>query len=213
MAELVTETLLETLRRERVVVVMRQTSSDTIVPTLQALYEGGLRLFEITVEAPGALAALDLARQRLPSDALLGAGTVLEGGTAAAAIAAGARFLVSPVLARSAMAAARARGIPCLLGGMTPSEVHRAFRLGSPAVKVFPASTVGPQFLRELRGPLGFVPLLPTGGITLENARSYLDAGAIAVGAGSALVNHEWVRDGAWERLRDAARMWADLKG
>lgn len=201
-----------TLRRERVVVVMRNTAAETILPELRALYDGGLRVFEITVEAPGALAALGHAREQLPGDALLGAGTVLDGGTAGAAIAAGARFLVSPVLARGVAHVARAHGVPAVLGAMTPSEVHRAFRLGCDAVKVFPASAVGPQFLRELRGPLGFIPLLPTGGITRENARSYLEAGAAAIGVGSALVRHEWVAAGDWDALRDAAGSWAQLK-
>src|SRR5207245_3179762 len=95
-------------------------------------------------------------------------------------IAAGARFVVSPVLLKEVCQVARAHGVPCVLAGMTPSEIHAAFQCGCEVVKVFPAATVGPGFMRELKGPLGFIPLYPTGGITLENASAFLDGGAVA---------------------------------
>src|SRR2546430_1978426 len=157
---------LEVLQRERVVVVIRSAESATLGQELRALYEGGLRVFEVTFEAPGAIDAFASVREQLPDDALLGAGTVLDPGTASLVVAAGARFVVSPVLLKEVCQVARAHGVPCVFAGMTPTEIHAAFQWGCDVVKVFPASMVGPGFMRELTGPLGYIPLYPTGGIT-----------------------------------------------
>lgn len=203
---------LETLRRERVVVVIRGAEAATLEHVLHTLYEGGLRIFEITVEAPGAIDAFSSARNFVPQDALLGVGTVLDARTASLAVMAGAEFLVSPILLKEVCDEAQAHGLPCMLGGMTPGEIHTAYQYGCEVVKVFPASTLGPGFLRELRGPLGFIPLCPTGGITLENAHAFLDAGAAALGVGSALVKKEWMRRANWNALREAASEWAKFK-
>jgi 2-dehydro-3-deoxyphosphogluconate aldolase / (4S)-4-hydroxy-2-oxoglutarate aldolase len=204
--------ILEILQRERVVVVIRGAEAATLGQELRALYEGGLRIFEVTVEAPGAINALTSVREQLPQDALLGAGTVLDAGTASLVVAAGAQFVVSPIILKEVCQVTRAHGVPCILGGSTPTEIHAAYRCGSEVVKVFPASTVGPGFLRELKGPLGFIPLYPTGGITLENARTFLDAGAVALGVGSALVKKEWVERGDWNALRREASAWAAFR-
>ncbi len=204
--------LLETFARERVVVVIRGAEATTLGSVLSTLYEGGLRIFEVTVEAPGAIEAFASVRAQMPDDALLGAGTVLDAGTAALVVAAGARFVVSPVLLKDVCDVALAHGVPCVLGAMTPSEVHAAYRSGCEVVKVFPASAVGPGFIRELRGPLGFIPLYPTGGITLENADTFLEAGAVALGVGSALVKRAWVERGDWDALRSEAAAWARFR-
>ncbi len=194
------------------IVVIRDAQPATLGSLLDALYGGGLRLFEVTMEAPNALDAFASVRDQLPQDVLLGAGTVLDAETAAQAIAAGAQFVVSPILLKDISDVAYAHSVPCMLGGMTPTEIYTAYRYGCVAVKVFPASTVGPNFLRELRGPLGFIPLYPTGGITLENAPAFLEAGAVALGVGSALVNKEWVQRGDWAALRQEVSQWAKLK-
>jgi 2-dehydro-3-deoxyphosphogluconate aldolase/(4S)-4-hydroxy-2-oxoglutarate aldolase len=204
--------LLETFARERVVVVIRGAEASMLGLMLHALYEGGLRIFEVTVEAPGAIEAFSSVRAQMPDDALLGAGTVLDAGTAALVVAAGARFVVSPVLLKDVCGVALAHGVPCVLGATTPTEVHAAYQSGCEVVKVFPASTVGPGFIRELKGPLGFIPLYPTGGITLENAGTFLEAGAVALGVGSALVKKEWVERGDWDALRGEAATWAQFR-
>lgn len=204
--------ILDALRRERVVVVMRGTSAETVEHELSSLYDGGLRVFELTMEASGALAALARARRILPPDAVLGAGTVFTTETASTALDAGARFVVSPIVRRDVARLVIVHGAVCMLGGMTPTEIYEAYELGCEAVKVFPASAVGPGFLRELRGPLGHIPLYPTGGLTLKNARDYLDAGALALGVGGALMKREWIGSGNWDALREEARKWAALR-
>lgn len=204
--------IVDTLRRERVVVVIRGAEVETIEREIRALHEGGLHVFEITMEAPEALGALARARRTLPEDALLGAGTIFNANTAASALDAGSQFVVSPIVRKDVARLVVARGAACMLGGMTPTEIYEAYELGCEAVKVFPASAVGPAFFREMRGPLGDIPLYPTGGITLENARDYLNAGALALGIGGALVKREWVESGQWDALRDEARKWAALR-
>jgi 2-dehydro-3-deoxyphosphogluconate aldolase / (4S)-4-hydroxy-2-oxoglutarate aldolase len=148
----------------------------------------------------------------MPDDALLGVGTVLDAGTAALVVAAGARFVVSPALLKDVCDVALAHGVSCMLGVIAPSGVQAAYRSRCEVVKVFPASAVGQGFIRELKGPLGFIPLYPTGGITLENAGTFLEAGAVALGVGSALVKKAWVERGDWDALRGEAAAWAQFR-
>jgi len=138
-------------------------------------------VLEVTMDSVSAEADIKTLRK---SNLVVGAGTVLNQFQAERAIDAGASFLVSPILDDSLLAWSTGRGIPFLPGALTPTEIMRAWNGGAAAVKVFPASAVGPQFLREVRGPLGDIPLIATGGVNENNARSFLDAGAIAVGIG-----------------------------
>ena len=162
----------------------------TAVPAIaDALAEGGIRAFELTLNDPqdDALRAIQAASRHVGggSPIAIGAGTVLSVEAARRAIDAGATFLVSPHFDPEIVGWAVERGIPMLPGAATPTEVLAAWRAGAAAVKVFPASALGPAFLRELHGPFPDIPLQPTGGITVENAADYIRAGAIAVGMGS----------------------------
>jgi 2-dehydro-3-deoxyphosphogluconate aldolase/(4S)-4-hydroxy-2-oxoglutarate aldolase len=203
---------LDTLQQERVIVVIRGATVDTLQTQLQALYEGGLRLFEVTLETPVTIDALASIRGIFPDDALIGVGTVLSAQTAVVAIAAGAKFVVSPVLQSEVYQAAHSRNIPCMLGGMTPTEIYTAYQLGCETVKVFPASSLGVSFIRDLQGPLRDIPLFATGGITLEQAELFLQAGAVAIGVGSALMRRHWIEQHDWPALKAEAKHWALLK-
>lgn len=173
-----------------VVAIARRLSADDVPAIADALVGGGILAFELTLNEPedAALRALEAATahvQRSGSAMAIGAGTVLSIDAAARAIDAGARFLVSPHLDIDLVGWAAERDVPMLPGAATPTEVLAAWRADAAAVKVFPASALGPSFLRELRGPFPEIPLQPTGGITVENAGDYIRAGAIAVGMGS----------------------------
>ena len=155
------------------------------MPVVEALVAGGVRAFEVTLDSPDAMAAIrTLATQYSDGSLLVGAGTVLDVASATAAVAAGASFLVSPHTDRELIRWAVAQRIPIFPGAFTPSEILAAWRAGASAVKLFPASTVGPSYLRELRGPLAEIPLIPTGGVTGENAAAFIAAGALGVGVG-----------------------------
>jgi 2-dehydro-3-deoxyphosphogluconate aldolase/(4S)-4-hydroxy-2-oxoglutarate aldolase len=171
-----------------VLAIARRLEARTVPAIADALREGGIRALELTLNDPEpvALEAIEAARHHLDgSDVAVGAGTVLSVDAARRAVDAGATFLVSPHLDVEVVAWAAAAGIPAMPGAATPTEVLAGWRAGAAAIKVFPASSLGPTFLRELHGPLPDVPLIPTGGVTVESAGSFIDAGAIAVGLGS----------------------------
>jgi 2-dehydro-3-deoxyphosphogluconate aldolase/(4S)-4-hydroxy-2-oxoglutarate aldolase len=167
-----------------VIAVIRAPSADAAVAVAEAVLRGGLRALEITFTTPGALEAIGRLTRH---DAIVGAGTVAERGQAAAAVAAGARFLVSPGTDDPILAEMTATGVVTLAGVYTASEAMRARRLGASAVKLFPAGSGGIGLLRALREPFPQLPIVPTGGVTPENLGDWLAAGALAVGAGGAL--------------------------
>jgi 2-dehydro-3-deoxyphosphogluconate aldolase/(4S)-4-hydroxy-2-oxoglutarate aldolase len=170
-----------------VVAIVRRPKVDPI-RCIEHLFRTGIRLVEITMDTPGAVDILKSLRSRVPSDALLGAGTVTDVVRAEAALAAGATFLVTPNLNLEVIHLARAHGVPIIPGAMTPTEIWNAAAAGADYVKVFPASTLGAGFFREIRGPFAEIPLVATGGVNLENAGDFILFGADAIGAGGALI-------------------------
>ncbi len=199
--------VLEGLLAARVVAVIRMKDAARLAGTVAALRTGGVRALEITMTVPGAVDIIrDLVRTR-PRGALIGAGTVLDAGAATDVIAAGADFVVSPITDRETIQACREAGVLVVPGAFTPTEIVGAWRAGADIVKVFPATSLGPQFFRDIRGPLPYVRLMPTGGVTLENARNFVAAGACCVGIGTALVDAKAVETGDWEALETRARV------
>lgn len=154
-----------------------------------ALLRGGIRTLEITLTSRDAIASIRrVAAASRDLGLLVGAGTVVDLEGAASAVEAGAGFLVSPHTDLAIVDWAAARGIPVFPGALTPTEIHAAWSAGASAVKLFPASAVGPSFIRELRGPFPEIPLLPTGGLTLASLGEFVGAGALAVGLGGGLI-------------------------
>lgn len=179
----------EAVTGPRVVAIARRLDPDSLARIADGLLGGGVRAFEVTLDSAGAVDAIAALTDRFAgSDLVVGAGTVLDPEAARAAVAAGARFVVSPHTDPAIVVAARELGVPAFPGALTPTEVVTAWRAGASGIKVFPVSAVGPSFVRELRGPLRDVPLIPTGGVSLENAPALVAAGAVAVGVGSWLI-------------------------
>jgi 2-dehydro-3-deoxyphosphogluconate aldolase/(4S)-4-hydroxy-2-oxoglutarate aldolase len=171
------------IRAERVVAILRRVpDADRVVPALAA---GGIRIVEITLDSDGALDTIERLRGNRELTVL--AGTVRTPADAEAAAGAGAEACVSPALVPETVERCLELGVPAIPGALTPSEVEAAFALGVPLVKLFPGSLVGPGYVRDVLAPLAGVPLIVTGGVDLSNAREFLDAGAVAVGVGSAL--------------------------
>ena len=184
----------EAIRRHRLIVILRRVGSlERVVALIEELADAGARIFEVTFDDPAAADALKASNERLARRVdgpfLLGAGTIRTEDQLRAAQAAGAAFGVSPTFNRVLVAAAIAAGLPFIPGAATPTEVETAWDAGATFVKLFPASTLGPSFIRELRGPMAEVETIPTGGISAGNAQQFLDAGAVAIGIGSALLN------------------------
>ncbi len=197
---------LDIVERTGVVAIIRLKDAGQVGDLVGALMDGGVRAMEITMTVPGAVELIRQIAPTLPADFRLGAGTVVDGDTTKACIDAGASFIVSPVLRRDVLAACRAQNVPAMPGCLSPTEILDAWDAGADIVKVFPATALGPGYLRDLRGPLPQLKLMPTGGVTVENAADWIRAGAVAVGVGSALT------DPAAIAARDYARIAAMAK-
>ncbi|GAB4520640.1 MAG: bifunctional 4-hydroxy-2-oxoglutarate aldolase/2-dehydro-3-deoxy-phosphogluconate aldolase [Anaerolineae bacterium] len=192
----------------KLIAVVRASSPQQAVSIGQALAEAGVRLIEITFTVPNAPAAIRELNQAVP-EILVGAGSVTTVAQAEQAIEAGARYVVSPVSALELIPVCHERGVATMVAGLTPTELFQGWQAGSDYVKLFPARAVGgPDYIREVLAPLPQLPLVPTGGVTLENFKAYLAAGARAVGLGSALVPKALVQAGDWAGLTAHARQF-----
>jgi 2-dehydro-3-deoxyphosphogluconate aldolase / (4S)-4-hydroxy-2-oxoglutarate aldolase len=189
-----------------VVAVIRLKEPDKLRAVVDALAEGGVRALEITMTVPRAIELIAEMAPTLPTGFLLGAGTVLDAQTARAAIEAGAQFIVSPVFRPAVIAEAHAHDIPAMPGCFTPTEILAAWDEGADVVKVFPATALGPGFFKDVRAPLPQVKLMPTGGVTVDNAGDWIRAGAVAVGVGSALLDAKAISTGLMAPITDNAR-------
>ena len=177
------------IERERVVAVLRLADPDRLRAVIDALAAGGVRVFEVTMTVPRAIELIGQLAAGLDQTLLVGAGTVIDANTARRAIGAGARFVVSPVFRRDLIETCHEHDVPAMPGCFTPTEILDAWEAGADVVKVFPSTSLGPTFIKDVRAPLPQLKLMPTGGVTIENAADWLRAGAVAVGLGSALVD------------------------
>ena len=192
---------LERLSAQRLVAIVRSTGTQHVPVTVETLVDAGVAVLELALTTPGALECLARLAPQLPPSVHLGAGTVTTGEAAAAAIDAGASFLVTPGVALDVLEVAADRGAPVLAGALTPTEVLTVHRAGALAVKVFPAVLGGPGYCAALREPLPDVPLVPTGGVGGRNGRDYLDVGAVALGVGRSLIG-DATEGGSQDELR-----------
>jgi 2-dehydro-3-deoxyphosphogluconate aldolase/(4S)-4-hydroxy-2-oxoglutarate aldolase len=189
-----------------VVAVIRMKDPAKLRAVVDALAEGGVRALEVTMTVPRAVALIRDLAPTMPAGFLLGAGTVVDAGTAHAVIDAGAQFVVSPVFRPDVIGACHERDVPVMPGCFSPTEILDAYDAGADIIKVFPATMLGPQFVKDVRAPLPQVKLMPTGGVTLDNAGDWIRAGAVAVGVGSALVDAKAIDAGRFEVIAANAR-------
>ncbi|WP_019929686.1 bifunctional 4-hydroxy-2-oxoglutarate aldolase/2-dehydro-3-deoxy-phosphogluconate aldolase [Nocardia sp. BMG111209] len=196
-------TAVEVIRSDRALTVVRAPHIPDPRALADTLASAGIRAVELTFTTPGVVEALRAAATS--GTAMLGAGTVITAEQAEQAIAAGARFLVTPGLRPEVAKAAARHDIPVVMGALTPSEVLRALDLGATAVKIFPARLFGPGYLTDLRGPFPDVALIPSGGVNTTNAAEFLEHGAIAVSAGTGVVPPAAVAAGRWTEIAERA--------
>jgi 2-dehydro-3-deoxyphosphogluconate aldolase/(4S)-4-hydroxy-2-oxoglutarate aldolase len=204
------DALLERMKAAGVVAIMRHTEASLAIEAADALLRGGVEVVEVTLNTAGATTMIRDLVAHFGDRMVIGAGTVLSPNGVNQALAAGARFVVAPNTDAKVIALCNQRGIPVLPGAFTPSEVVSAWQLGADLVKVFPVSSVGPRYLRDLRGPLPHIPLVPTGGVTAENAADFIRSGAAALGAGSDLVDKAVVDRRDFAELERRARAFSD---
>lgn len=202
--------IVRTIEECGVVAIIRMKETGKLSAVVQALADGGVRTLEVTMTVPGAVDAIRALSADLPDGFVLGAGTVLDARTARAVIDAGARFVVAPIFDPDTIRACHDRDVPALPGCFSPTEMLRAWQAGADIVKVFPATGLGPGYLKDVRAPLPQLKLMPTGGVTVQNAGDWIRAGAVAVGVGSALVDAATVAAGDYARIAASARTLID---
>ncbi len=193
-----------------IVPVVRAKSADVLVDVAKALAAGGVPVVEVTLTVPGAIGGIRRLVETFGPGLLVGVGSVTTPDQAREAMDAGARFVVGPVLVPEVIAAAHERDTVVVPGAYTPTEIFQAHRLGADVVKVFPADVGGPAYFKAILAPMPFLKLMPTGGVDLETAGPFVRAGAVALGAGSALVDAKAVAAGDWAKIADLARRFRE---
>ncbi|KKB73953.1 MULTISPECIES: bifunctional 4-hydroxy-2-oxoglutarate aldolase/2-dehydro-3-deoxy-phosphogluconate aldolase [Bacillus] len=201
---------LSQIEKHKVIAIVRGYHADDAIKIAEALKEGGIRLVEMTLNSPQALKAIEAVSERYGDDMLVGAGTVLDAESARAALSAGARFILSPTVNEETIKLTKRYGAVSIPGAFTPTEILTAYESGGDIIKVFPG-TMGPGYIKDIHGPLPQIPLLPTGGVGLDNIREYLDAGAVGAGIGGALVKtNEEVTGPYLENLKEKAKQFVE---
>lgn len=200
------EDTLNRIRELGLLAVLRGPSSEETIRIVDALVEGGVTGIEVTFTTPNALDVVAELDGKFEDEILIGMGTLTRPEDVAGAKAAGAKFLVSPMFEPELVQAMTSSGLPVMIGALTPSEVFQAYQAGSDVVKVFPGSLTGPGYIKALHGPFPNIPLVPTGGVDIENIPAWFEAGAFAVGAGSQLCPKDLVKSGQFGEISRIAR-------
>lgn len=203
--------ILEKLRESGVIAVVRRIPREQVEEVADSLVRGGITALEITVDSEDAFATIKRLSRRLQGRAVVGAGTVIDGEAAAAAIKSGADFLFSPSLHLDVIRAAARHGKISVPGVMTPTEMINAIEWGADLVKLFPAASLGPAYLQAVKAPFPHIPVIPTGGIDEGNAASFIRAGATALGIGGTLLDRKTIAAGDYAQVEKAAKTYVEI--
>ncbi|WP_026584627.1 bifunctional 4-hydroxy-2-oxoglutarate aldolase/2-dehydro-3-deoxy-phosphogluconate aldolase [Bacillus sp. J33] len=204
------DSMLSKLLSSGIIAVVRKVNPDRAVQLVDSFIKGGVSGIELTVDSESAYEKIGELKSLFSEAAVIGAGTVVNVQQAKAAIDAGADFIVSPILDRDIIEYVKQEGKIMMPGVFTPTEMKNAYTWGADVVKVFPASALGPGFFKDVNGPLGYIPKMPTGGINLNNVQDFIKAGAVAAGIGGSLVNTELIQQENWEALEKLARKYTE---
>ncbi|WP_174729125.1 bifunctional 4-hydroxy-2-oxoglutarate aldolase/2-dehydro-3-deoxy-phosphogluconate aldolase [Mesobacillus harenae] len=194
------------LKESGLVAVIRRPKQSQIHSIAEALVNGGVGALEITVDTPGALEMINSLKDNFKDKVLVGAGTVLDAVSAKSAIDAGADFIFSPIFDIETIQLTNRYGRISIPGVMTPTEVVQAYSAGADLLKVFPGDSLGINYIKNLKGPLPHIPMMPTGGVSLDNVEAFIKNGAVAVGAGGTLVDSKAIAEERYEVLTEIAQ-------
>lgn len=198
------------LRDSKVVAVLRAKHAKDYSPVIEALRDGGVLSIELTLSTPGVFEELPRLLDRFGDTVEIGVGTVTTAAEAETALDLGAGYIVTPITESDIITACTRRGVPVFPGGLTPTELHTGWKLGATAVKVFPASTVGPGYVSQLRGPFPDIQVVPSGGVSIEDVPAWIRAGALAVSLGGPLLGDAF-NGGSLPELTTRARRVRNL--
>lgn len=197
--------IVQQIINKKAVAVLRVQEVEKILDIINALRIGGITVIELTMSIPNAIGVIEKISHEISEDILIGAGTILSANIAEDAIKAGAKYIVSPIFKKEIIEISHRYDIPAMPGAFTPTEIQTAHECGADIVKVFPAEILGKDFFKSVLAPMPHLKLMPTGGVTLTNAGEWLNAGACAVGLGSALLDKEAIKSGNYAKLIENA--------
>jgi len=201
------------LTESGIVAVIRKPQASQIVSIAEALIDGGVGALEITVDTDGGFEMIQEIKRKFGERVLVGAGTVLDVKSAQAAINAGSDFIFSPTLDEQVIKLTKSAGILSIPGVMTPTEILKAYQAGADILKIFPGGSLGTGYIKELQGPFGYIPMMPTGGVTLDNVATFIRNGAVAVGIGGSLVNKQAIEEQRYDVVSETARKFVNEIG
>ncbi|RAZ81211.1 bifunctional 4-hydroxy-2-oxoglutarate aldolase/2-dehydro-3-deoxy-phosphogluconate aldolase [Planococcus halotolerans] len=198
------------LKESGLIAVIRKPKQSQIHQIAEALVEGGTGALEITLDTPGALDMIRELKEKFGDRVLVGAGTVLDAPSAKMAIDAGSDFIFCPSFDIETIQMANRYGRISIPGVMTPTEIVNAYSAGADLLKIFPGAALGEAYIKDLQGPLGHIPMMPTGGVSLDNVETFIRNGAVAVGAGGSLVDSKAIAEERYEVLTDLSRQFIE---
>lgn len=207
------ELFLQTLKETHLISVIRIHEKADMVPVMESLCKGGVKIIEITATTPAFAENIKAIRKAFETkeDIFAGAGTVLTHEQLDAALEAGADFVVSPVFDPSIVSICVKRGVPVMPGAMTPTEIHAVWKAGATVVKTFPGRVCTPGFYADMKGPFPDIKMMPTGNVNKDTAPEYIKAGAVAVGVGKAIADEDLIVSGNWKAIEENARFFSSL--
>lgn len=198
------EEILSILLETKIVAIIRLDSAESVHDVALAIHDGGVRAIEITLGTPNAL--IEIEKLASHPDILVGVGSVVDTEGAASAIKAGAQFIVTPTTKKEVIEIAHHHDKPILSGALTPTEVLQAYEWGADIIKLFPASTFGLSYFKAIQGPLPYIPIMPTGGVTVQNAAEWIANGAVCLGVGGTLVNKDLIKSHEFSAITEIAK-------
>ena len=193
-----------------IVAIIRADSSEQLLSAAEALYEGGVTGMEVTMTTPNALQVISDVSKRFGRKVLIGVGSILDTETCRAAILAGSEFVVTPITRPDVIKMCNRYGKPIASGAYTPTEALTAYESGADFVKIFPADQLGPQYIKNILAPMPMLQIIPTGGVTVETAESFIKAGCVALAAGSSLVSKDVLKAQDWKKLTATAAAFVE---
>jgi 2-dehydro-3-deoxyphosphogluconate aldolase/(4S)-4-hydroxy-2-oxoglutarate aldolase len=198
-------TTIQRLLTPGIIAILRSPTGAKLIDAAKAVLAGGVTALEVTMTTPGALNIIRDTKRALGDQIVMGVGSVLDAESCRSALLAGAEFVVTPAVRPEVIQMANRYGVPIACGALTPTEAIHAHELGADFIKLFPADNLGARYIRSLLAPLPMLQIIPTGGVTPENAVELLNAGAVALGVGSALVSQDILDNGDWPKLTKLA--------
>lgn len=199
------------IKKYKIISIIRLHDEYDILPIVESLYKGGIRIVEVTLNTPNALSSIKNIREKHP-DMIVGAGTILDETDVKNAVNSGASFLLSPILDKKSIEMANKHNILIVPGIFTPTEALRAYEYGARMIKLFPARSLGASYISDLKGPLSQLDIMAVGGIDLNNAGEFLEKGSCSLGIGSSIVSNSDVENGDFLEIEKKAREFVKLR-